>query len=306
MTSPRANALERLYSALGITGNEMVVASIEALLCRTRRELYECARQLGLTRLSRLRKEALASRVFAALNRGSPADHQPAPAMDHVEPEHIPWGYGADRVTAMVVDPERLYVYWEVTDDAIERARGALGPGGPDAWLCLRVYDVTGRIFDGTNAHSYFDHAVSRDDRQWFFFIGKPASTAIVELGLRSHEGFFVRVARSGRADFPRRDPVSPGGVEWLTVSAATGDVHNLAHQGVFDAGAPAVTGLGFEHYNAREFEHFGTTNLTKAATTARSSRPSARGTRGRSRRPPMDAVSTASSASARVISSAS
>jgi hypothetical protein len=110
----------------------------------------------------------------------------------------------------MVVDPERLYVYWEVTDDAIERARGALGPGGPDAWLCLRVYDVTGRIFDGTNAHSYFDHAVSRDDRQWFFFIGKPASTAVGELRLRSHEGFFVRVARSGRADFRAATPCLP------------------------------------------------------------------------------------------------
>jgi hypothetical protein len=124
----------------------------------------------------------------------------------------------------MVVDPERLYVYWEVTDDAIERARRGLGAGGSDAWLCLRVYDVSGRIFDGTNAHSYFDHGVSRNDRQWFFFIGKPDSTAVVELGLRSHEGFFVRVARSGRADFPRREPVAPGGIEWLTVSAATGE----------------------------------------------------------------------------------
>jgi hypothetical protein len=140
----------------------------------------------------------------------------------------------------MIVDPERLYVYWEVTNDAIERARGALGSGGPDAWLCLRVYDVTDRIFDGTNAHSYFDHAVSRDDRQWFFFIGKPASTAVVELGLRSHEGFFVRVARSGRADFPRREPVSPGGVEWLTVSTATGDIHRSSAQA-----RPHVTAVG-------------------------------------------------------------
>jgi hypothetical protein len=67
MTLPRPNALERLYGALGITGNETVVVSLEVLLHRTRRELYECARQLGLTRLGRLRKEALASRVLAAM-----------------------------------------------------------------------------------------------------------------------------------------------------------------------------------------------------------------------------------------------
>jgi hypothetical protein len=232
--------LERLCGALGITGNDTVVASLAALLCRTRRELYECARHLGLTRPGRLGTEAVASQVFAASNRDAHADHQPAPAMDHVEPEHIPWGYGADRVTAMVVDPEQLYVYWEMTDDAIERARSALGSGGPEAWPCLRVYDVTDRIFDGTNAHSYFDHAVSRDDRQWFFLVGKPASTAVVELGLRSHEGFFVRVARSGRADFPRRDPVSPGGVGWLTLSAARGDVHRS-----FAEARPSTTAVG-------------------------------------------------------------
>src|SRR5947209_1470559 len=67
--------------------------------------------------------------------------------------EHIPWGYDHDRITAMVVDPNRLYVYWELTDPAIERARRALGPAGKEAWLNLRIYDITGRIFDGTNAH---------------------------------------------------------------------------------------------------------------------------------------------------------
>ncbi len=79
--------------------------------------------------------------------------------------EHIPWGYGENRVTALPVDPDRLYVYWEVTDEAIANARRGLGAAGDTAWLSLRVYDVTGRIFDGTNAHAYFDHRVERHDR---------------------------------------------------------------------------------------------------------------------------------------------
>ena len=101
-------------------------------------------------------------------------------------PENIPWGYDQDRVTAMVVDPDRLYVYWEVTDSAIDRVRPQLGTAGTDAWLNLRVYDITGRLFDGTNAHSYFDHRLERYDRQWFFAINKPTSTACVEVGLMS------------------------------------------------------------------------------------------------------------------------
>jgi len=63
--------------------------------------------------------------------------------------------------------------------------------------------------------------------------------------------------------------PVYVDTVEWakpLHGCATVYTIHNLAYQGVYDAGALAVTGLGFEHYNAREFEHFGTTNLTKAA----------------------------------------
>jgi starch synthase len=57
--------------------------------------------------------------------------------------------------------------------------------------------------------------------------------------------------------------------VEWmkpLHAAATIYTIHNLAYQGVFDAGALPITGLGYEHYNARELEHFGAMNLTKAA----------------------------------------
>lgn len=137
--------------------------------------------------------------------------------------EHIPWSYGQDRVTAMAIDPNRLHVYWEVSDPAIEKAREGLGQAGQDAWLNLRVYDVSGRLFDGTNAHSYFDIRVERNDRQWMIEVGKPTSTAIVEVGLKSLEGHFVKMARSGRVDFPRdrRMPDSPS--QWLTVRAEGG-----------------------------------------------------------------------------------
>jgi hypothetical protein len=140
--------------------------------------------------------------------------------------EHIPWSYGQDRVTAMAVDPETLYVYWEVTDPAIERARAALGAAGEAAWLNLRVHDTTGIIFDGGNAHSWFDHGLGRSDRQWFFRIGKPSSSATVEIGLRAPDGGFVRIARSSRVDFA---PVAPGAwsePEWMTVLASGEPVH--------------------------------------------------------------------------------
>jgi len=150
--------------------------------------------------------------------------------------EHIPWGYGNDIASAMVVDPNRLFIYWELSDAAIAQARPKLGSGAQEAWLNLRIYDITGRIFDGTNAHGYFDIKIERSDRQWFVHIGKPASTHCVEVGLKSYEGYFVKIARSGRAEFPRFEPSPDGSVDWLTVDTATGPV-----------GAPLRTGGGSE-----------------------------------------------------------
>jgi len=63
--------------------------------------------------------------------------------------------------------------------------------------------------------------------------------------------------------------PVYINTVEWskpLHGAASLYTIHNLAYQGVWDGGALFITGLGREHYHAREFEHFGSMNLTKAA----------------------------------------
>jgi starch synthase len=63
--------------------------------------------------------------------------------------------------------------------------------------------------------------------------------------------------------------PVYLDTVEWaqpLHGSASIYTIHNLAYQGVADPSALFVTGLGPEHHNPGEFEHFGTLNLTKAA----------------------------------------
>jgi starch synthase len=63
--------------------------------------------------------------------------------------------------------------------------------------------------------------------------------------------------------------PVYVNTVEWaqpLHGSATVYSIHNLAYQGVFDGNGMFITGLGREHYNPGEFEHFGAMNLTKAA----------------------------------------
>jgi hypothetical protein len=258
--TPGTELAAQILDLVGRDPNAAPPAGGSAALFRqaTRKQLLDCAQRLGLMGVSKVNKDELADRVEKAFqglrapvpaparsNGAAPAatpETAPQPAAANslgvvvpfpskfdlgpdaqVEPmpDNIPWGYGQDRVTAMAVDPDRLYVYWEVTEDALQTARAGLGRAAGSAWLNLRVYDISGRLFDGTNAHSYFDHRLERHDRQWFFTIGKPSSSACVEIGLRSEEGYFVKIARSGRVEFPRREPVAGGPLEWLRVRAA-------------------------------------------------------------------------------------
>jgi hypothetical protein len=257
MPESSASAQDLASQILALIGHDASASAPAAgdLFARaTKKQLLDCAARLGLTGVSKLSRDDLAGRIqvaYAGLqnaagetevpevgtNGSAPTsvngggsfhkfDLGPTPGAEPM-PRDIPWGYGTDRITAMVVDPLRLYVYWEATDESIDAARANLGPAGARAWLNVRVYDITGRLFDGTNAHSYFDHRVERHERQWFFNIDKPTSNACAELGLKSEEGFFVKIVRSGRVDFPRNEPVGGGEAEWLSVRGATGPVGN-------------------------------------------------------------------------------
>jgi hypothetical protein len=138
----------------------------------------------------------------------------------NIDTGELPWSYGENRVTAVVRDPDSAYLYWEITDEALAAARLRLGPAGAGGWCNLRVYDTTGRTFDGTNANDYFDIRVDRNDREYFLMIRRPTSTMHVEVGVKSDEGFFQPVARSGRAEFPRHDPSPNTALEWMTITS--------------------------------------------------------------------------------------
>ncbi len=140
-----------------------------------------------------------------------------APVLDSSD---LPWGYGEDRVTAVVRDPDSAYLYWEMTDDGIASARRRLGADGAAGWCNLRVYDTASRAFDGTNANDYFDIRIDRGDREYFLMIRRPTSTMHVEVGIKSREGFFQPIARSGPAAFPRNDPSPNTSLDWMTVTS--------------------------------------------------------------------------------------
>ena len=82
---------------------------------------------------------------------------EPERTRAEIDAGELPWGYGENRITVIVRDPDSAYLYWEIDDEGIAAARSRLGPAGTRGWCNLRIYDTTGREFDGTNANDYFD-----------------------------------------------------------------------------------------------------------------------------------------------------
>ena len=117
------------------------------------------------------------------------------------------------------------------------------------------------RYFDRPGLYGYANAAYP-DNLERFAFLSRGALTLAKALGwipdvVHAHDWQTALV------------PVYVNTVEWgqpLHESATIFTIHNLAYQGVHDAGAMFVTGLGDEHYQPGEFEHFGTLNPLKAA----------------------------------------
>src|SRR5262249_36120517 len=141
--------------------------------------------------------------------------------------------------------PDSAYVYWEITDPGIEAARRRLGPEGASGWCNLRVYDTTGRDFDGTNANDYFDIGVDRNDREYYLMIRRPTSSMHVEIGIKTRDGYFQPIARSGRADFPRNAPSLNGSLEWITVTSDDAPPSVAPYRSRYRGPEPPLPGRG-------------------------------------------------------------
>jgi len=191
--------------------------SLDLLLQRSHEELSRAARRLGLTGVSRLRKKD--SAAACARRSGSsrpPGGRRPpgsarSPSRKRAPARSSTWGArsGSRRrpATSRGATARTASRPWSWTPGACTRTGAATrrsrrraprsGRAAGTRGSNLRVYDVSGRIFDGRTRHSYFDVKVDRDTRQWFFEIGKPTSSHCVEIGLKSYEGYFAKIVRS-------------------------------------------------------------------------------------------------------------
>lgn len=143
--------------------------------------------------------------------------YTPAPLKPmRVMPQELPGGYRDNKIVLQVRDPWWLHSYWEVTPDKWDSLKGKLGEAFYAARKVLRVYDISQIIFDGKNAHRFFDIEIGPEANNWYINAGAPGRSWCVDLGLRLPNGEFIMVVRSNTVHTPLDGPSWITDEEWM------------------------------------------------------------------------------------------
>ncbi len=107
----------------------------------------------------------------------------------------LPGEYGENELSVMAVDPNYIFASWEVTEDEVSRNEGD---------LVIRMYDVTGIRFNGSNANSYFDIRINNRVGSGFFETTMHGKNVIMEIGFIGGGKRFRAIKRSNCVSVPR------------------------------------------------------------------------------------------------------
>ncbi|MBU4305413.1 MAG: DUF4912 domain-containing protein [Candidatus Omnitrophica bacterium] len=130
----------------------------------------------------------------------------------------VPSGYGDNRITIQVRDPYWIHAYWEIAQEKINALRQECGDIINNARRILRIYDVTGVMFDGSNGNSFFDIEINDFANSWYLNVGTPGRSYCVDIGLVLPDGRFIVLARSNFVTTPIDGPSGVLDEEWMIV----------------------------------------------------------------------------------------
>jgi hypothetical protein len=130
----------------------------------------------------------------------------------------VPDGYGETRIVLQVRDPFWMHVYWEIAQETEFELSRSLGALRDTAAMALRVHDVTGIQFDGTNSRSTTDIRVSNLANNWYLNVQEPDRSYCVDLGLLTEDAHFHLIARSNVVHTPRAGVSGVVDEEWATI----------------------------------------------------------------------------------------
>jgi hypothetical protein len=151
-----------------------------------------------------------------------------APKMARHMPTELPGGYADDKIVLQTRDPWWIHAYWEVTLNTWAHLKKELGDLFYQSKKILRVYDVSQIIFDGSNAHRFFDIEVTNDANNWYIDTSGPGRSWCVDYGLLLPGGRFVKILRSNVVTTPLDGPSWITDEEWMIPDDMFGRLYGL------------------------------------------------------------------------------
>ncbi len=145
------------------------------------------------------------------------------------DPEHlrrVAWDIGqtfpppftGDHAVFAPIEAHLGYMHWHVRPGTVSALQAREGSDLEGAVPVARVYDVTDVIFDGTNAHGFFDIEGHGLSGKHYLPVPDAERNLLFEVGFRLPDGAFHPVVRSNAVFFDRDRPSSRFGLEGLYV----------------------------------------------------------------------------------------
>ncbi len=184
----------------------------------TLRQLRRVASAVGVSRYSRMRKDQLLSSI---LDKQGPAQTmieaskyglQAVSTVDlslaDVDNSFtgLPNGYGDSRIVILPRDPQWAYAYWDISNQHKEELRRQ---GGEQ--LALRLFDVTDLDLSIQSPHSVQEYGCDEMAREWYLPLPVSDREYLLEIGYRTWDGRWLKLARSESMRVP---PVYPS--DWV------------------------------------------------------------------------------------------
>ncbi len=138
--------------------------------------------------------------------------------------------FAIEYLALAMVSPHLGLVHWRVRENSLKALRK--DPRFARSPLVVRVYEVTDLLFDGTNAHGFFDLEVAGPVGNYYFSPPRLGRDYLAEIGLRAEEGSFAGLLRSNKVFFERDRAAG----NYQTAGLFVGGGRKFPVENIFDA----------------------------------------------------------------------
>ena len=145
------------------------------------------------------------------------------------EIEEIPERYNETKITAMARDPFTIYIYWELTTEAIEKARSTLGESLSDLRFTLRVFESC----DGAEFTKVEDVTIDPASDTAYINVAKAGGKYSVAIGLAGNGEMFEAIAFSNNVLTPAATPSQIKDQDWPVSDEVFENIYILSGGGV-------------------------------------------------------------------------